>query len=178
MRNEMVVLVNEQDHQIGLMKKIEAHEKGLLHRAFSIFILNDDNELLLQKRALNKYHSPGLWTNTCCSHPRDNEDVLNAGNRRLVEEMGFKTELKPFLSFVYKVKFDNGLTEHEFDHVLIGKYNKEPLINHEEVCDWKWIDLDKLNIDIINNSENYTVWFKIIFKRYYDKIKLNESNSK
>ena len=99
----MVVLVNEDDHQIGLMEKIEAHEKGLLHRAFSIFILNDDNELLLQKRALNKYHSPGLWTNTCCSHPRDNEDVLNAGNRRLVEEMGFKTELKPFLSFVYKV---------------------------------------------------------------------------
>ena len=173
----MVVLVNEQDQQIGLMEKIEAHEKGLLHRAFSVFILNDANELLLQKRALSKYHSPGLWTNTCCSHPRDNENIINAGNRRLKEEMGFQTELKPFLSFVYKAKFENGLTEYEFDHVLIGKYNDEPLINFAEVCDWKWVDLEGLSLDIINNSENYTVWFKIIFKKYRNKIKLNESNS-
>ena len=173
----MVVLVNEQDQQIGLMEKIEAHEKGLLHRAFSVFILNDANELLLQKRALSKYHSPGLWTNTCCSHPKDNENIINAGNRRLKEEMGFQTELKPFLSFVYKAKFKNGLTEHEFDHVLIGKYNDEPLINFVEVCDWKWVDLESLSLDIINNSENYTVWFKIIFKKYHNKIKLNESNS-
>ena len=173
----MVVLVNEQDQQIGLMEKIEAHEKGLLHRAFSVFILNDANELLLQKRALSKYHSPGLWTNTCCSHPKDNENIINAGNRRLKEEMGFQTELKPFLSFVYKVKFENGLTEHEFDHVLIGKYNDEPLINFAEVYDWKWVDLESLSLDIINNSENYTVWFKIIFKKYHNKIKLNESNS-
>ncbi len=173
----MVVLVNEQDQQIGLMEKIEAHEKGLLHRAFSVFILNDANELLLQKRALSKYHSPGLWTNTCCSHPKDNENIINAGNRRLKEEMGFQTELKPFLSFIYKVKFENGLTEHEFDHVLIGKYNDEPLINFVEVCDWKWVDLESLSLDIINNSENYTVWFKIIFKKYHNKIKLNESNS-
>jgi isopentenyl-diphosphate delta-isomerase len=177
MKNEMVVLVNEQDQQIGLMEKIEAHEKGLLHRAFSVFILNDANELLLQKRALSKYHSPGLWTNTCCSHPKDNENIINAGNRRLKEEMGFQTELKPFLSFVYKAKFENGLTEHEFDHVLIGKYNDEPLINSAEVCDWKWVDLESLSLDIINNSENYTVWFKIIFKKYHNKIKLNESNS-
>ena len=177
MKNEMVVLVNEQDQQIGLMEKIEAHEKGLLHRAFSVFILNDANELLLQKRALSKYHSPGLWTNTCCSHPKDNENIINAGNRRLKEEMGFQTELKPFLSFVYKAKFENGLTEHEFDHVLIGKYNDEPLINFAEVCDWKWVDLEGLSLDIINNSENYTVWFKIIFKKYHNKIKLNESNS-
>tara|TARA_B100000787_G_scaffold165564_1_gene149653 strand:- start:241 stop:774 length:534 start_codon:yes stop_codon:yes gene_type:complete len=177
MKNEMVVLVNEQDQQIGLMEKIEAHEKGLLHRAFSVFILNDANELLLQKRALSKYHSPGLWTNTCCSHPKDNENIINAGNRRLKEEMGFQTELKPFLSFIYKVKFENGLTEHEFDHVLIGKYNDEPLINFVEVCDWKWVDLESLSLDIINNSENYTVWFKIIFKKYHNKIKLNESNS-
>ena len=173
----MVVLVNEQDQQIGLMEKIEAHEKGLLHRAFSVFILNDANELLLQKRALSKYHSPGLWTNTCCSHPKDNENIINAGNRRLKEEMGFQTGLKPFLSFVYKAKFENGLTEHEFDHVLIGKYNDEPLINFVEVCDWKWVDLESLSLDIINNSENYTVWFKIIFKKYHNKIKLNESNS-
>ena len=173
----MVVLVNEQDQQIGLMEKIEAHEKGLLHRAFSVFILNDANELLLQKRALSKYHSPGLWTNTCCSHPKDNENIINAGNRRLKEEMGFQTGLKPFLSFVYKVKFENGLTEHEFDHVLIGKYNDKPLINFVEVCDWKWVDLESLSLDIINNSENYTVWFKIIFKKYHNKIKLNESNS-
>ena len=170
MINEMVVLVDQEDHQIGLMEKIEAHEKGLLHRAFSVFILNDDNDLLLQKRALNKYHSPGLWTNTCCSHPRDNESILNAGNRRLVEEMGFNTELKSFLSFVYKAKVDNGLTEHEFDHVLVGKYNKEPLINHEEVCDWKWIDLDALSNDLVINPKSYTVWFKIIFEKFYKNI--------
>ena len=176
MINEMVILVNEDDHQIGLMEKIEAHKKGILHRAFSVFIFNDSHELLLQKRALNKYHSPGLWTNACCSHPRENESILDASNRRLMEEMGIKTELKPFLAFIYKEQFENGLIEHEFDHVVIGKFNDQPLINSEEVCDWKWVDLDKFYTDINNNSSDYTVWFKIIFKKYYDKIKLDESN--
>ena len=133
--NEMVILVDKHDNQLGLMEKIEAHKKAVLHRAFSVFILNDNNELLIQQRALSKYHSPALWTNTCCSHPRDGESVLDAGARRLKEEMGFETKLDSLLSFVYRAKFDNGLTEHEFDHVLFGYYNDDPSINKLEVMD-------------------------------------------
>ncbi len=172
----MVVLVNELDQELGLMEKIKAHEKGLLHRAFSVFLLNESNELLLQRRALNKYHSPGLWTNTCCSHPRENESVINAANRRLIEEMGIKSSLREFLSFIYKAEFDNGLIEHELDHVLIGKFTGIPQINIEEVCDWKWENIDFIKKDIKTNSGIYTVWFKIIFEEFYNKIK-NESNS-
>ena len=168
---DYVVLVNKKDQEIGTMEKIEAHQKGLLHRAFSVFILNENNELLLQKRGINKYHSPGLWTNTCCSHPRNGEDVLDAGIRRLKEEMGFVTKLSSLLSFIYKAEFDNGLTEHEFDHVLIGKYSSNPIINELEVCDWKWIDLDVLRQDILDNPEIYTVWFKIIFEKFYKNLK-------
>tara|TARA_B100000929_G_scaffold207820_1_gene165628 strand:- start:313 stop:828 length:516 start_codon:yes stop_codon:yes gene_type:complete len=171
MLSENVILVDKNDNQLGLMEKIEAHKKAILHRAFSVFILNENNELLLQKRGLNKYHSPGLWTNTCCSHPRNGEDVLEAGIRRLKEEMGIVTKLQALLSFIYKAEFDNGLTEHEFDHVLIGKYNKDPIINELEVCDWKWIDLDLLRKDIIDNPEIYTVWFKIIFEKFYKNLK-------
>ncbi len=166
----MVILVDDNDNQLGLMEKIEAHEKALLHRAFSVFILNDNKQLLLQKRALNKYHSPGLWTNTCCSHPRDGESVIDAGIRRLDEEMGFKTQLNNLFSFVYKARLDNGLTEHEYDHVLLGKYNKDPLINELEVCDWKWVDLDALSNDLVINPKSYTVWFKIIFEKFYKNI--------
>ena len=166
----MVILVDDNDNQLGLMEKIEAHEKALLHRAFSVFILNDNKQLLLQKRALNKYHSPGLWTNTCCSHPRDGESVIDAGIRRLDEEMGFKTQLNNLFSFVYKSRLDNGLTEHEYDHVLLGKYNKNPLINELEVCDWKWVDLDALSNDLVINPKSYTVWFKIIFEKFYKNI--------
>ena len=172
----MVVLVDEQDQELGLMEKIKAHEEGLLHRAFSVFLLNDSNELLLQKRALNKYHSPGLWTNTCCSHPRDNESVLDAANRRLMEEMGIKCSLREFLTFIYKAEFDNGLTEHEFDHVVIGNFNEKPQINHEEVSDWKWESIDYVKNDLRTNPDNYTAWFKIIFEEFYNKI-TNESNS-
>lgn len=168
--NEMVILVDNNDNQLGLMEKIEAHEKAILHRAFSVFILNDNNELLLQKRALSKYHSPGLWTNTCCSHPRNGESVINAGLRRLKEEMGFETEISSLLSFIYKAKFDNGLTEHEFDHVLVGRYNKNPSINKSEVCDWKWTDLDFLKKDVVINPDLYTVWFKIIFQQFYKNL--------
>ena len=125
----------------------------------------------MQKRGINKYHSPGLWTNTCCSHPRNGEDVLDAGIRRLKEEMGFVTKLSSLLSFIYKAEFDNGLTEHEFDHVLIGKYSSNPIINELEVCDWKWIDLDVLSQDILDNPEIYTVWFKIIFEKFYKNLK-------
>ena len=165
--NEMVILVDKHDNQLGLMEKIEAHKKAVLHRAFSVFILNDNNELLIQQRALSKYHSPALWTNTCCSHPRDGESVLDAGARRLNEEMGFETKLDSLLSFVYRAKFDNGLTEHEFDHVLFGYYNDDPSINKLEVMDWKWVNLDFLKNDIITNSELYTIWFKIIFEKFY-----------
>ena len=165
--NEMVILVDKHDNQLGLMEKIEAHKKAVLHRAFSVFILNDNNELLIQQRALSKYHSPALWTNTCCSHPRDGESVLDAGARRLKEEMGFETKLDSLLSFIYRAKFDNGLTEHEFDHVLFGYYNDDPSINKLEVMDWKWVNLDFLKNDIITNSELYTIWFKIIFEKFY-----------
>ena len=170
MKEEMVILVDEQDNQVGLMPKMEAHEKGVLHRAFSVFVFNDKNELMLQQRALHKYHSPGLWTNTCCSHQRDHESNIEAGKRRLEEEMGFVTELKEVTSFIYKAPFDNGLTEHEYDHVMVGKYNDMPTINPDEVDSWKWMDLEEVKVDINLNPSEYTEWFKIIFDKFYDHL--------
>ncbi len=167
MKEEQVILVNENDEKLGLMPKQEAHEKGVLHRAFSIFIFNDKNELMLQQRALHKYHSPGLWTNTCCSHQRDGETSLDAGKRRLFEEMGFSTDLKETTSFIYKAPFDNGLTEHELDHILVGNFEETPEINSEEVASWKWMHLEEVKKDIQNNPEIYTAWFKIIFDKFY-----------
>ncbi len=173
MDKEKVILVNEHDEQIGLMEKMEAHEKAMLHRAFSVFVFNDKQQLMLQRRALHKYHSPGLWTNTCCSHQRDGESNIAAGQRRLQEEMGFVTELKETLSFIYKAPFDNGLTEHEYDHVMIGHYNADPVINTDEVDDWKWMDLDAVKTDIKDHPEHYTAWFKIIFEKYDEHINTN-----
>ena len=173
MAQENVILVNENDEQIGLMEKIEAHEKALLHRAFSVFILNDKGELMLQQRALHKYHSPSLWTNTCCSHQRDGESNIAAGKRRLQEEMGFVTELAEAVSFIYKAPFDNGLTEHEYDHVMIGTYNDEPVINPEEVASWKWMEVQAVKDDIAENPNEYTAWFKIIFDKFYKHIKVD-----
>ena len=170
MKKENVVLVDRNDKPMGLMPKLEAHEKGVLHRAFSVFILNRKGQLMLQRRALDKYHSPGLWTNTCCSHPRESESIIEAGLRRLKEEMGFTTPLKPMFSFIYKSKFDNGLTEHEFDHVLLGYYDKPPFINAIEVSEWKWMSLEKIILEIKNKPEDFTVWFKIIFERFYNHI--------
>jgi len=170
MKEELVILVDENDNQIGLMPKMEAHEKAVLHRAFSVFVFNENNELMLQQRALQKYHSPGLWTNTCCSHQRDGESNLVAGKRRLFEEMGFTTELKETTSFIYKAPFENGLTEHEFDHILVGTYEGTPNINEEEVAAWKWMDLESVKKDIKNHPENYTAWFKIIFEKYYNTL--------
>ena len=170
MKEEKVILVNENDEQIGLMEKIEAHEKALLHRAFSVFVFNDQNELMIQQRALSKYHSPGLWTNTCCSHQRENETNIEAGMRRLEEEMGFSTPLKDTISFIYKAPFDNGLTEHEFDHILIGYFNGEPNLNPEEVASWKWMGLEEIKEDMQHNPDLYTEWFKIIFQKYYSHI--------
>ena len=172
MKEEHVILVNENNEQIGLMPKMEAHEKAVLHRAFSVFIFNDKNELILQQRALNKYHSPGLWTNTCCSHQRDGESNIQAGKRRLMEEMGFVVDLQESISFIYKAPFDNGLTEHEYDHVLIGRYNESPNINREEVADWKWIPLEAVKMDMEVHSELYTAWFKIIFEKFYEHINI------
>lgn len=175
---EYVILVDDNDNKIGLMPKMMAHEKALLHRAFSVFIFNDKNELMLQQRAMHKYHSPGLWTNTCCSHQRDHESNIEAGRRRLKEEMGFETELKETTSFKYKAPFDNGLTEHEYDHVLVGHYNGEPKINPDEVHDWKWMELEAVKKDISLSPQDYTEWFKIIFDKFYEYINVNhEGNS-
>ncbi len=171
---EYVILVDDKDRKIGLMPKMLAHEKALLHRAFSVFIFNSDNQLMLQQRALNKYHSPGLWTNTCCSHQRDGESNIEAGKRRLMEEMGFETDLTETTSFIYKAPFDNGLTEHEFDHVMVGYYDREPNINLDEVADWKWMDLEDVKVDMVLNPMEYTEWFKIIFEKLYEHINLGE----
>lgn len=167
MIEENVILVNERDEPIGLMPKMEAHEKAVLHRAFSVFVLNSKNEIMLQQRAHHKYHSPLLWTNTCCSHQREGETNIQAGSRRLFEEMGFKTDLKELFHFIYKAPFDNGLTEHELDHVMIGYYNDAPNINTEEVEDWKWMPIEAVKSDIQNNPDLYTIWFKIIFDEFY-----------
>ncbi|WP_329804499.1 isopentenyl-diphosphate Delta-isomerase [Flavobacterium facile] len=167
MVEEKVILVDANDNPIGLMNKLEAHEKALLHRAFSVFILNDKKELMLQQRAHHKYHSPLLWTNTCCSHQRENETNIQAGTRRLREEMGFVTELKEMFHFIYKAPFDNGLTEHELDHVMIGYYNDVPVINDDEVESWKWMKIEDIKNDMITNPDIYTVWFKIIFEEFY-----------
>ena len=171
MKEELVILVDEIDNQIGLMPKMEAHEKAVLHRAFSVFIFNDKNQLMLQQRALHKYHSPGLWTNTCCSHQRDGESNIDAGMRRLQEEMGFSVELEETISFIYKAPFDNGLTEHELDHILIGHYQIAPVINKDEVAAWKWMDLEDVKTDISTKPDVYTEWFKIIFDKFYNHIK-------
>ena len=168
---EKVILVDENDNQVGVMPKLEAHQKGLLHRAFSVFIFNSKYELLLQKRASSKYHSGGLWTNTCCSHPREGEEILDAAKRRLIEEMGIDTSLRKVHDFIYKAELDNNLTEHEFDHVFYGIYNEDPIINKDEADDFKWIDMDSLNEDIKTNGVNYTIWFKIAFEYFYNYLK-------
>lgn len=171
MKEEKVILVDREDKPIGTLPKMEAHEKGVLHRAFSVFILNQKGELMLQQRAHHKYHSPGLWTNTCCSHQREGEQNIDAGMRRLDEEMGFSVTLEELFSFIYKAPFDNGLTEHELDHVMLGHYEEVPQINTEEVAEWKWMSLIDIEADIAINPDEYTVWFKIIFERFFNHIK-------
>ncbi len=170
MQEEYVILVNADNEELGTMPKMEAHEKAVLHRAFSVFVMNNQGETMLQQRAAEKYHSPLLWTNTCCSHQRLGESNIEAGKRRLQEEMGFVTELKELFSFVYKAPFDNGLTEHELDHVLIGTYAGEPHINPEEVANWKWMKPAAIKEDIQRHPENYTAWFKIIFEKFYNHL--------
>ncbi len=159
--NDYVILVDEQDNEIGVMEKLKAHEQGKLHRAFSVFIFNDKNELLLQQRAINKYHSGGLWTNTCCSHPSPNETIKDAANRRLYEEMGMSCDLKIISNFIYKTDFENGLIEHELDYILTGISNASPQINKAEVETYKWLPISEIQKDIILNPKHYTTWFKI-----------------
>ena len=158
---EEVILVNDKDKVLGYMEKQEAHIKGLMHRAFSIFIFNDKNEILLQKRSEAKYHSGGLWTNTCCSHPRKNEKNIDAARRRLVEEMGMVCDLEKVFNFTYKAHLDKGLTEHEYDHVFFGFTNQKPTINKEEVSDFKYISIDNLEKDVLLEPEKFTEWFLI-----------------
>jgi isopentenyl-diphosphate delta-isomerase len=148
------------------MEKMEAHEKGLLHRAFSILVFNDAGELLLQQRALNKYHSAGLWTNTCCSHPRNIEPTEQAAHRRLFEEMGFDCTLTEQFSFIYKAAFDNGLIEHELDFVYTGIYHQNPNINKEEVSAYKWMPVELIEKDAKENPQLYTAWFLILINKY------------
>jgi len=155
-----VILVDENDNEIGTEEKLKAHQEGKLHRAFSIFVLNSKGQLLLQKRAKSKYHSGGLWTNTCCSHPSPGETLEKAVHRRLKEEIGFDCELKEIFSFTYKANFDNGLIEHEYDHVFIGNFDGEPAPNPEEVDEWKWVDLEELKKDIQENPDSYSYWLK------------------
>ena len=165
MTENNVILVDKQDNAIGTMEKMEAHVKAVLHRAISVFIVNSQGEWLLQQRTFDKYHSKGLWTNTCCSHPYPGETSLEAGHRRLMEEMGMKAEVREIFSFMYIQELENGLTEHEFDHVFIGFSDEIPLPNPDEVSDFRFVDVDLLRNEIKTNPQNYTVWFRKIIDR-------------
>ena len=165
---QKVILVDELDRVLGTEDKIKAHEKGLLHRAFSVFVINNEDELLLQKRASDKYHSPGLWTNTCCSHPAPGDDLQHSAEKRLSEEMGFSCSLTWAFKLIYRVSFDNGLTEHELDHVFFGRFNDNPMPNLHEVEDWRWENIDSLKHDLIKNPRQYTYWFRLMYDKFYD----------
>lgn len=168
---EEVILVNEQDQQTGTMEKIEAHRKALLHRAFSVFIFNHKGEMLLQQRAKLKYHSPGLWTNSCCSHPRPGETVDAAARRRLKEEMGFETPLSKIFDFIYKADFENGLTEFEFDHVYTGTYDGGLNPDQQEVLDYCFRSLEDIQQDLDSRPEKYSSWFRIAFPKVKERMK-------
>ena len=162
---EQVMLVDGNDLQVGQMEKMEAHQKGLLHRAFSVFIFNSKNELLLQQRAFDKYHSGGLWTNTCCSHPRIGESNLDGANRRLMEEMGMQADLKWVFDFTYRAEFESGLVEHELDHVFFGQSDLLPVINRNEVETFKYVNLEALKDELQLNPQDYTPWLKICLEK-------------
>lgn len=171
-----VVLVDENDNAIREMDKLLAHEQGQLHRAFSVFIFNDKGALLLQQRADHKYHGAGLWTNTCCSHPQWGEDVGSSAMERLNYEMGLECSLKLIYSFIYNEKVENNLTEHELDYVFIGYSNQDPILNKDEVQDYKWMNIDVILSDIENNPAHYTVWFKQAFPELLSKVNKLVSN--
>jgi len=163
---EQVVLVSEKDEILGVMDKMQAHENGILHRAFSVFLFNDKGEMLLQKRAAGKYHSPNQWTNAVCSHPRLEETYLEAAERRLKEELGIETPLSYRFNFLYKADVGQNLWEHELDHVFTGNYEGEFKLNEEEVSEVRYISIDELDREMSVNPENFTEWFKIILKEY------------
>ena len=160
---EEVILVNEFDNPLGVMEKLEAHRKALLHRAFSIFIFNSKGEMLLQRRSPSKYHSGGLWTNACCSHPRPAEDTCQAAKRRLFEELGFNTPLEKIFDFTYRSEFENGLTEHEYDHVYVGYYDQGVYPNLEEVSEYRFLSPQAVNAELAEHPEKYTSWFHLAF---------------
>ncbi|WP_276480501.1 isopentenyl-diphosphate Delta-isomerase [Paraflavitalea pollutisoli] len=160
-----VILVNEQDEAVGVMEKLEAHQKAVLHRAFSVFIFNSRGEMLLQQRAFSKYHSGGLWTNACCGHPSPGEQTADAAARRLGEEMGFTTQLDELFDFIYRSELDNGLTEYELDHVFAGTWDAPVYPVKEEVNDFCYLSLDEIKQRLDSNPQQYTVWFRIIFPR-------------
>lgn len=167
---EKVILVDEADSPLGLEEKMKAHELGLLHRAFSVFVFNLKGELMLQQRASHKYHSPGLWTNTCCSHPRENEIVEEAAHRRLMEEMGFDCLLKKAFHFTYRADVGQGLTEHEFDHVFFGFTDIQPAINKDEVNNWKYMPMEEIKERIAKNPDEFTTWFRIAFSEVQNRL--------
>jgi len=174
--DDEVILVNEHDDEIGFMPKLEAHQKGALHRAFSVFIFNSKGEVLLQQRAFGKYHSEGLWSNTCCSHPLPHESTQSGAFRRLQEEMGIQAPLKFLYSFLYQVKLENGLTEHELDHVFWGTSDHEPIINTAEVSNYKYMSVKELKTELIQNPAKYTEWLKICFDSVSEKLNNNNLN--
>jgi len=162
---EKVILVDKNDKEKGSAEKMEAHKNGgQKHRAFSVLIFNNKGEVMLQQRAMSKYHCGGMWTNTCCSHPFPGEDVEAGAHRRLKEEMGFDTELAKIMEFNYEAKVNNELSENEYDHVFVGEYNEEPVLNKNEAMEWKWITKKDLDKDMTENQDKYTVWFRIIWE--------------
>ena len=169
-----VILVNELDEVIGSMEKMEAHEKALLHRAFSVFLFDKKGNMLLQKRAATKYHSPSLWTNACCSHPMPGESTQQAALRRLQEELGITATINKAFHFTYKAEFDNGLTEHEFDHVFVGEFDDELFLNKEEVSDTCYKSMNEIKNEIEHQAGNYTAWFKIAFPLLEDWLLQNK----
>jgi isopentenyl-diphosphate Delta-isomerase len=169
MKHIEVVLVDTLDRELGVMEKMDAHRQGKLHRAFSVFIYNDKGEMLLQQRADSKYHSAGLWTNACCSHPYPGEDVMVAAGRRLLEEMGVKADLVFFFSFIYHANLENGLIEHEFDHVLLGMSNHNPIIDPDEVKAYRWMSNDDIIKELDCSPDRFTVWFRIAFPMLLNK---------
>jgi len=164
-REERVILVDENDVERGSAEKLRAHAEGVLHRAFSVLVFNPRGEVLLQRRAAEKYHSGGLWSNTCCGHPRPGEETARAARRRLREEMGFECELTPLFGFRYRVELADGLSEHEYDHVFVGRYDGDPLPDPGEVEAWRWAGLDAVRRDVLHASERYTYWFRLLLER-------------
>lgn len=172
MEEPLVVHVNEKDEVLGFYPKLYVHEEAMLHRAVSVLVFNSNGEWLIQRRAISKYHSGGLWTNTCCSHPYPNENIKQAAERRLIEEMGMKVELEKSFDFIYKKELDQGLTEHEFDHVFVGYSDDIPVLNPDEADDWTYLSTHELELSLKIEPEAYTEWFKILFPVAANKINI------